>query len=349
MVANWGARIAVASWDGIDYFSIMETLFIAKQDVESVLTPSLANETVERAFKAYGLGLAQMPAKSYIYFERGDLRSMPAYIHGEGFNVAGVKSVTVHPGNALRHLPTVMAVIILHDPESGFPMAIMDGTFLTGLRTGAAGAVAAKYLSRKTAKVAGFVGTGVQARAQLSSLLLVRNIEKIKIWQFAGDEDRTQEFKAWAETACNLKTFVSSAIDDITADVDILVTTTPSRVPLVRRVSPGTHINAIGADAAGKEEIDPAILRQAKVVVDDWAQASHSGEINVPVSQEKLRKEDIHGELGEILAGKITGRASEEEITLFDATGLAIQDVSCAAAVYEVLKNRREIKKVRLF
>ena len=123
----------------------MKTLIITKKEVAQVLTPAVANTTVEKAFRAYGMGQTEMPAKSYITFPKGDLRSMPAYIHGQGFDIAGIKSVNVHTENSRKYgLPTVMAVIILTDPETGFPLAIMDGTYLTSMRTGAAGATAVK-------------------------------------------------------------------------------------------------------------------------------------------------------------------------------------------------------------
>lgn len=138
----------------------MKTLILTKKDMASILTPALANRTVEKAFRAYGLGLVDMPPKSYLYFPKGDLRSMPACVHGEGFDVAGVKCVTVHPRNASLRLPSVMAVIILNDPQTGFPLALLDGTYITAIRTGAAGAMAAKYLSRDDADVAAFVGCG---------------------------------------------------------------------------------------------------------------------------------------------------------------------------------------------
>jgi len=327
----------------------MKTLILTKEDVEKILTPAVANETVEKAFRAYGMGLAEMPAKSYLYFQKGDLRSMPAYIHGEGFDIAGVKCVNVHPQNTAGNLPTVMAVIILNDPQTGFPLALMDGTYLTCLRTGAAGALAAKYLSRENAEIAGFVGCGAQARTQLSCLLEVRNIRKIKIWQFKGDKEQAWDFKQWAEAAYKLETLVSPRMDDITTNTDIVITTTPSRIPLVNHVSPGTHINAIGADARGKQEINSEILKQAKVVIDDWTQASHSGEINVPVSRKQMTKRGIHAQLGDVVAGKKQGRTSATEITLFDATGLAIQDISCAYVVYEALRNRRGIRSIKLF
>lgn len=173
----------------------MKTLILTKRDVEKILTPAVANETVEKAFRAYSLGYAKMPPKSYLYFPKGDLRSMPAYISGEGFDIAGIKSVNVHPQNAALHLPSVMAVIILNDPQTGFPLAVMDGTYLTSIRTGAGGAVAAKYLSRENSQVAGFVGCGAQARAQLSCLLEVRDIRKIKIWQFPKDKECVRNFQ----------------------------------------------------------------------------------------------------------------------------------------------------------
>jgi alanine dehydrogenase len=327
----------------------MKTLILTKHDVEKVLTPAVANETVEKVFRAYSLGHTEMPPKSYLHFPKGDLRSMPAYISGEGFDIAGIKSVNVHPQNAADHLPTVMAVIILNDPQTGFPLAIMDGTCLTGLRTGAAGAIAAKYLSRENSEVAGFVGCGAQARTQLSCLLEVRNIRKIKIWRFPKDKECVLDFRHWAQTTCKLETLISPRMDAVTMNSDIVITTTPSRIPLVKCVSPGTHINAIGADAPGKQEINPEILKQAKVVVDDWIQASHSGEINVPISRKQMIKRDVHAHLGDIVAGKKRGRTSANEITLFDATGLAIQDISCAYVVYKVFRNRRGIKSIKLF
>ena len=327
----------------------MKTLILTRQDIEAVLTPSVANETVERAFRAYGFGLAEMPPKSYLPLDEGDLRSMPAYLHGQGFHIGGIKSVTVHTGNASHGLPTVMAVVILNDPDTGFPLAILDGTYLTAMRTGAAGALAVKVLSRKDAEVAGFVGCGVQARAQLSCILETRKIKKVKLWQFSGEERRTTEFGDWIQKTYGLDVLVSANIDDITQGADILVTSTPSRSPLVTRISAGTHINAIGADARGKQEIDPTILQRAKIVVDDWIQASHSGEVNVPVVTGRLSRADIHAELGEIVAGKATGRTSDGEITVFDATGLAIEDISCACAVYKAFKDRPDTKTVQLF
>jgi alanine dehydrogenase len=327
----------------------MKTLIITRQDVEKVLTPGIANETVEKAFRAYALGETEMPPKCYLTFKQGDLRSMPASIWGQGFNIAGIKSVNVHPENQKINLPTVMAVVALTDPETGFPMAILDGTFLTGIRTGASGAVAAKYLSKTESKCAGFVGCGTQAKTQLACIMEVRKLESIKVWKFSPDDRLASRFCSWARRRYGVKTMISQKIDDVTTEVDILVCTTPSRKPLVQRVSPGTHINAIGADAEGKEEISPEILKRAKLVIDDWTQASHSGEINVPVRNGHITRDDIYSEIGEITAGIKKGRESDAEITIFDSTGLAIQDISCASVVFEALKEKPGIKKIRLF
>ena len=326
----------------------MKTVIITKKEVAKVLTPAVANATVEKAFRAYGMGQVEMPAKSYLTFPKGDLRSMPAYIRGQGFDIAGIKSVNVHPANPETYgLPTVMAVIILTDPETGFPLAVMDGTHLTSMRTGAAGAAAVKLLSRKNAVTAGFVGSGVQARTQLACSLEVRKMKTIKIWT-VPDEKLARAFAAWARRSYGLETILSDAVNDITMNVDILFTTTPSRTPLVNAVSLGTHINAIGADAEGKQELNPNILKGATVVIDDWSQAAHSGEINVPLRKRQIAKNNIYGELGEIAAGKKKGRTSAGEITVFDSTGLAIQDVSCAFVAYSELKDKRGIRKIKL-
>lgn len=327
----------------------MKTMIITKNDVAKVLTPSVTNKTVEKAFKAYGLGQVDMPAKSYLYFKEGDLRAMPAYIHGQGFDIAGLKSVNVHPENSKYDLPTVMAVIILTDPKTGFPLALLDGTYLTSMRTGAAGALAVKLLSKKKSKIAGFVGCGVQAHKQLACTMEVRKLKTVKVWQLNPEDKLAKRFCNWAKRTYNLETIISPDIDEVTTDVDILFTTTPSNKPLVNKVSPGTHINAIGADARGKQEISSKILKQAKLIIDDWAQASHSGEINVPFRKRQIAKKDIYAQLGEIAAGKKKGRTSEEEITLFDSTGLAIQDVSCAYTVYKELKDRTGIRRIKLF
>jgi alanine dehydrogenase len=309
------------------------TYLIDRLEVERALTIADAVDAVERAFAAYGDGRAQMPPKSYLTFPKGDLRCMPAYIPEMG--VATVKNVNVHPGNA--GLPSVMATISVVDPETGFMLAIMDASYLTAARTGAAGAVAAKYLAREEAAVACMVGAGVQAETQLAALMVVRpGIRKVLFCD--ADPGRAETAAQRAAAAYGIES-ESATIEHGVPQADIVTTVTPVRSPIVKaeHVRPGMHINAIGADAPGKQELEPQILRGAKVVIDNWDQGSHGGEINVAVSGGLITRDDVHAEIGEVVTGRKPGRERPDEVTVFDSTGLAVQDCACAALVYQRL------------
>jgi alanine dehydrogenase len=316
----------------------LETLILTDGEIKKLLSFSEVVEAVESAFKGKGLGRVQMPAKIYLYYTKygGDLRAMPSFL--EDINISAVKIVNVHPENPIKNgLPTVMAVITLIDPSTGAPIAIMGGTTITNMRTGAAGGIAAKYLARKSSKVVGLVGAGAQARTQLMALLQMSNeLEEVRVW--SRTEETKEKFVAEIRQAYRdvIRIISASSVGKAVEGADVIVTTTPSRAPLVRddMVSVGTHITCIGADAVGKEELDPNILKRAKIVVDDWAQASHSGEINVPLSRGLITKENVWAEIGEIAAGLKPGRQRQDEITVFTSTGLAIQDAVTAKIAY---------------
>jgi alanine dehydrogenase len=264
-----------------------------------------------------------MPPKVYVTLPGGDFRTMPADIPALG--LAGVKIVNVHPGNPGRGLETVMALIVLLDPPTGTPYAILNGTTLTDLRTGAAGAVAARHLCRRQDGVEiGLVGAGRQAETQLEATAAWLGIERVRVWsrREATAEAFARRFSRFEIAATSL---------ELTADCDLLVTTTPSREPLVQDawIADGTHINAIGADAAGKQELDPAILLRASVYVDDPRQAVHSGEINVPIASGLYSVDRVAGTIGDVILGR-AGRRSDDEVTVFDSTGLAVQDLAIA-------------------
>jgi alanine dehydrogenase len=232
--------------------------------------------------------------------------------------------VNVHPNNPAKGFPTVMALTVILDIDTGQPVAVINATRLTDMRTGAAGAIAAKYLSARKEIVLGVIGTGRQAQAQVTAISRELKIRQIKIW--SRNPEHVRKFAdRFMEFPC-----VASSLENA-CDCDVLVTTTPSRTPIIRSewIHAGTHINAIGADAPGKEELDPALLRRAQVFVDDPAQAIHSGEINVPISNGIYRATDIAGTLGEIVTGR-KKRAGPDTITIFDSTGLAIQDLAIA-------------------
>ena len=315
-------------------------LWLNKTEVESLLDMKGTLKVVEEAFRQHGLKKVQMPPKLYLFFKKhnGDLRTMPAYLEEQ--DITGVKIVNVHPDNPKKGFPTVMALVILNSTETGAPVAIMDGTYLTDMRTGAAGGIAVKYLARKNSKIVGFVGTGNQAKTQLLAISEVIDIEEVKAT--STSEKSTLAFKDEMEKRIGCSITPEKSIQDV-CDCDILVTTTPSRKPIVMNewISEGTHINAIGADAPGKEELDPDILKRARIVVDDIPQASHSGEVNVPISKKLITEKDICCEIGEVVAGRKKARTKDSDITVFDSTGLAIQDVATANLVYQTAIKRK--------
>ena len=324
------------------------TAILTGREIEKYLSMKQVLSIVEAAFAAYGRGKVQMPPKTYLHLDRyhGDFRAMPAYI--EGLEACGVKWVSVHPLNRRRGLPSIMALIILSDPRTGYPLAVMDGTHITNFRTGAAGGLAAQYLARKDSSRIGLVGCGVQAYYQLLALNEIFTVRHISV----HDSDRVQQARfIKAAAAAGLTAVPSGSVAGCVRDRDIVVTTTPSRKPIVKSawIGAGTHINAVGADAKGKEELEGALLKRAKIVVDDMAQASHSGEINVPLSKRVIRASDIYATLGDVMAGGRKGRTSDREVTIFDSTGLAIQDVAVASYVYKkAIRSRQPVRKVRL-
>jgi len=313
-------------------------LILGRRQTEEFLSVGEAVVAVEHAFKLKAQGRAIMPPKLYLDMLEfgGDFRAMPAYIDG----IAGLKWVSGYPDNHRYNLPTVMATIILCDPETGRPLVIMSGEYITNIRTGAAGGVAVKYLARSDSTVVGMIGAGIQARTQLLAIIeVLPSIKEVKVFDLRKEVSQRYAQIMAAELKINI-----CPVETVEAatDADIVVTTTPSREPVVKKhhIKPGTHISAIGADAKGKQELDSGLLASAKVVVDDIEQASHGGEINVPLSEGQLRIEQIYGTIGEIAANLKNGRENDDEITIFDSTGLAIQDIVCAKLVYEKAKTR---------
>jgi len=323
----------------------LKILVLTESDIKPLLSISETVEAVETAFREKGLGYAEMPAKPYLFYRKydGDLRVMPSYL--ERLGVSAVKVVNSHPNNPSRfNLPTVMATIILIDPRNGTPLAIMNGTWITAMRTGGACGVAAKYLARKDSKVVGLVGAGMQARTQLAALLsLYKGLEEVRVWSLTQPAKELERRDAFISEMKEMyrkeigRIFPVDKVEDAVKGADIVVTATPSRKPLVLNgwISPGMHFNCIGADAPGKEELDPAILKRAKIVVDDWEQSSHGGEINVPVAEGMITKKDIWGDICEIAVGLKPGRTSSNEITVFVSSGLAVQDAITAKIVYD--------------
>jgi alanine dehydrogenase len=283
-------------------------------------------KVVEEAFRMCGEGKGKMPAKVYLSVEQGDFRAMPAALPG----CAGMKWVNVHPRNPSRGLPSVMAVLIYSDRETGYPLAIMDATEITAYRTGAAAAIASKYLARRDSHTVGVIGAGYQAYTQI-----LAHAELFNPISISASDISKAAVDRLAQSLPHLSIRSCSAQE--AAGCDIVCTLTPSRSPIVKRgwIRPGTHINAVGADAPGKQELEPSILKEAIVVIDDLEQASHSGEINVPIQKGMYSISEIYGTLPEVVAGKKKGRTDSKAITVFDSTGIAVEDLAVARLLFE--------------
>ena len=317
----------------------MPTLILDRNAIKTLIRMPDVINVVEEAFRLCGEGKGKMPAKTYLSLEHGDFRAMPAALPG----CAGVKWVNVHPENPSRGLPSVMAVLIYNDPETGYPLAVMDATEITAYRTGAAAAIASKYLARRTSHTIGIIGAGFQAHTQILAHAELFNPLSVDVSDIsvAVVDKLIRSLPQFA--------IKNSSIEEAVAS-DIVCTLTPSRSPIIKRewIRPGTHINAVGADAPGKQELDPSILKEALVVVDDVKQASGSGEINVPVQKGIYSVGELYGTLAEVVAGKKKGRTDDKAVTVFDSTGIAIEDIAVARLLFEKARQRGGYPSINL-
>lgn len=327
----------------------MTVLLLTQRDVARLIDIPTAIRVVRQAFVAMARGETVMPSKLYLPLPHdSDFRAMPAYLTRPP--ACGIKWVNVHPHNRARGLPTVMAVIVINDPSTGVPLAVMDGLLVTKLRTAASAAVAAQALARRNSRVVGLVGCGAQADAQALAHAGVLPLAQANVWGHSPGE--AQRFCARMRRRLPRVSFVPCAtLRRCVQDADLVVTLTSSRRPLVRRawLKPGVHINAIGADAPGKQELDPQILRDALVVVDERTQAIHGGELNVPIRRRQFSPRQIHATIGEILIGKKRARRDAAELTVFDSTGLAIHDIALGAEIVRRAIRRGLGRRIALF
>jgi ornithine cyclodeaminase/alanine dehydrogenase len=251
------------------------------------------------------------------------------------------KIVTVYEENPAKYsVPTVLATITLNDAATGSPLAFMEGTYVTAMRTGAAGGVAAKHLARKGAKVVGVFGTGVQAKTQLLALTQVRDVEKVYAFDISASQ--VERFSKEMSKLIGREVVIAASPEDVVTRSEIIVTATTSRTPVFdgKALRKGTHINAIGAFRPDWRELDDETVQRSKVVVDSKEAAlTEAGDIIMPLKAKRINEEHIYAEIGEIVAGTKKARTNEEEITLFKSLGLGVQD---AATAYLAYKKARE-------
>lgn len=309
-------------------------LVLRRKDIEQLIDAREVVDVVEKAFEAHDLGQAVMPPKLYLSLPqfKGDFRAMPAFVAG----AAGVKWVNSHPMNpTTKGKPTVMAVLIYNDPETGEPLSVMDATVITMYRTAAASAIATKWLSRKDVETLGIIGCGAQALPHIKALTLMRRFREIRLYdKYPARVERLQALVP------DLPLVASSR--EGAAACDVVCTITPGYEVVFHKADlrPGQHINAVGADAPEKQEFEAEVLKAVSIFVDDMEQACHSGEVSGPLEASVIRREDIKGTLGQVVVGKLPGRTEEREVTMFDSTGLAIQDIATAAYLYRKARER---------
>jgi alanine dehydrogenase len=324
----------------------MEDIVILTQsEVKECLSMKEAIDAVKVAYSAFAKGRVQMPGVQHldVHKHNGEVDVKSGFV--EDFGLIGTKIASGFYENLKKGFPPGIAIIVLLDLETSMPIAIMDGTHITAYRTGAAGAVAAQVLARKNSRNVGILGAGTQGRMQLLALQEIFNIQNVKIW----DIERGMAEQYEKDMSINVQ--VVDSPEDVVPDADILVTATPSRKALIGAdaIHEGLHINAIGADGPGKQELDPAIMtRASKIVVDSLAQCRRIGEIQHALSEGLITESSIHAEIGEILNNEKVGRETDTEITVFDATGLSAQDIAAAKIVYDAAKKKNLGRRINL-
>jgi alanine dehydrogenase len=301
---------------------VTQVPLFARRHVELAVSPVLALEAVRGAFVAHARGEWTMPPKVYVTnYPAGDFRAMPALGGGHAL----LKWVTSFPDNPARNLPTVTGVVLLSNADTGELEAVLDAASVTALRTGAAAVLAAETLGRADARSAAVVGAGVNGAAAVATF-----VERGRdVWVWDVDGERAQR------VADDLGASVAGSLEEALG-TDLLVTVTPGHEVLLGdgALRPGQHVSLMGADGPGKAEIAPAELARAHVFCDDWEQASHGGELAAAVDAELIGEHDVT-RIGDVLGGTAAGRTSGNEITAFDSTGLAIQDLAIAIVAFE--------------
>ncbi|MGI8837075.1 MAG: ornithine cyclodeaminase family protein [Pyrinomonadaceae bacterium] len=311
------------------------TMLLKRKDVAALLSIEECIAAVEQAFKLHAEGKILPPGILGVHARDGGFH-IKAALMDLGRTYFAAKANANFPNNMKRFgLPLIQGIIVLCDGENGYPLALMDSIEITIVRTGAATAVATKYLARADSTVAAVCGCGNQGRISLKAIARVRELKRV----YAFDNDDAQAKRFADELSDELRIEVK-AVNDLANAVkqsDICVTCTPSKQYFLKRedVAPGTFIAAVGADNEEKQELDPKLLQVNRVVVDSLEQCATIGDLHHALKKGLMTSGDVHAELGEVIAGKKPGRTSADEIIIFDSTGTALQDVAASAIVYE--------------
>ncbi|RDY28510.1 ornithine cyclodeaminase family protein [Romboutsia weinsteinii] len=315
-------------------------LLLNKNDIKNIFTMRDAIEADKEAFRIYTEGRSVVPLRTNIPATKyeGSMLFMPGYI--EDLDCAGIKIVSVFPKNINKGKPVTPATVLLLDGTTGEVCSILDGTYVTQLRTGAASGAAIDVLARKDAKKGALIGTGGQACTQLEAMVEARNLEEVYIFDL--DENRTKAFVEEMQEELkhyNTKFRVAKTSDEAIDDADVIITVTTSRRPVFdgNKVKKGATISAVGSYLPVMQELDPVALTRASKIFFESTEAvlSESGDILNPLKDGSITKNDFSGELGDVISGKILGRENDDEIIVFKTVGIAVQDVVTAKKIYD--------------
>lgn len=343
----------------------MSKVKVLNHDVISeILDMKQVIKVIEQVYTLKAEGKAELFPMVFHEFERGvaDMDIKSGFLKDANF--FGLKLVSWFGENAKKNMSPIIGTTLVFDAKTGKPLGLLNAEHITGMRTGAAGAIGAKYLARKDSEDLLIVGTGHQSAFQIAATLIAMdNIKKVRIYEPMGAEKAVtfvqsigqvlkKEFlskykedkQAYNEIAEKFNV-IFEPIQDIKAAVgesDIIITATPSRKPMIDAewVKPGTHFSCVGSDMEGKQEIDENIFAKAKVYVDDINQAINVGETEIPIKKRIISKADIVGEIGSLMIGKIDGRTSNEDITIYDTTGIALQDLMTAKLALDIAEKK---------
>jgi len=321
----------------------MKTRLLSRKDIEGFFTMKMCMEAVESAFADLARGDANMPLRTPIALpdKKGLALFMPAHLKGLG--ALGAKVVSVYKDNIKNHnLPVVLGTILILDENTGFPISVMDGGFLTAMRTGAVSGVATKYMARADAKVAAVFGTGVQAVTQVLAVNEARPLEKLIVHSLDPTEAK-QKFAREVGQRTGIEVELASDPAGAVGESDIVILATSAADPIVDGAwfKEGTHINGIGSHAPKMRELDALSVQRSRIVCDlTEACKAEAGDLIIPADSGEWSWDKVAGNLGDVVLGKVQGRTSPDEITLFKSVGLAIQDMSAAKLVYNEASKR---------
>lgn len=303
-------------------------------ELRQALPMAEAIEAMKAAFRQLSRGQAEVPLRSRLPVPavEGVSLVMPAFLKDS--REMAVKVVSVFPQNPALNLPTIHAAVLALDPETGQPTALIEGGALTALRTGAGSGAATQALARPDARSVAIIGSGVQARTQLEAVCTAREIERVRV--FSLDTEEAQDFahEMAGQSPIPAEVMVAPSPEAAVAEADIICTATTSSQPVFpgSALKPGAHINAIGSFTPEMEEVDLETLQRSWIVVDSLEAAlEEAGDLLGPLRRGELKEEDIHGEIGQVLAGDIAGRSDPEQITYYKSVGVAVQDAAAAA------------------